>query len=259
MSRAKLALSGARFGMLVVLEEANPHGVGSWWLCRCDCGTEKVLRGGNLSNGTTTSCGCLSNTANRRRRLAARRRRPFDNGDGTWSVPLTQGQTAIISEQDAPLIAAHNWAAEKPRGASCWYAFRSVADDTGKVMSVKMHREIMAAASGQQVDHINGNGLDNRRANLRFATSSQNSHNSRISVRNRSGVRGVHWSSLQGQWCVQIGHEGRTRHVGFFDRLEDAAAARRAIELELHGEYACDIERAVSPELRAILASTAHR
>jgi len=99
-----------------------------------------------------------------------------------------------------------------------------------------MHRVILPDA--EEVDHINGNGLDNRRANLRPATGIENRRNRRRSRKNTSGYAGVSWDKVNRKWYAYITADGRMRALGRFDTAEEAALARDRAALELHGEFA---------------------
>jgi hypothetical protein len=88
------------------------------------------------------------------------------------------------------------------------------------------------------IDHINGNGLDNRIENLRDGIN--NSRNMRLMKTNSSGVSGVNWSKSKGKWRARI-HDGKELHLGYFDDFDSAVAARKAAELSFgyekeHGE-----------------------
>lgn len=98
-----------------------------------------------------------------------------------------------------------------------------------------MHRRITNAPPGKTVDHINGNRLDNRRANLRICSSSQNSQNSKTFSTNTSGLRGV--SAHGSGWVARIWSEGRYHYLGWFSDIGDAYGAYLTASLELHGEY----------------------
>jgi hypothetical protein len=88
------------------------------------------------------------------------------------------------------------------------------------------------------VDHINGNGLDNRRSNLRLCTNAENQHNARLRRDNTSGHKGVNWNSRDAAWQAQVMVNGRRTSVGYFKNLDDAVAAIKAARAELHGEFA---------------------
>jgi hypothetical protein len=88
------------------------------------------------------------------------------------------------------------------------------------------------------IDHINGDGLDNRICNLREATGSQNVCNQKISVRNTSGVKGVSWNKQRGMWKASLSLLGKEHHVGYFNSLSHAATAIEDARFNLHKEFA---------------------
>jgi hypothetical protein len=91
---------------------------------------------------------------------------------------------------------------------------------------------------GMEIDHINGERTDNRWANLRCVTRSQNNYNMGVSRRNVSGVKGVSWVADRGQWLARLKIEGRIVHLSQFDEKERAIAARKEGERRYHGEFA---------------------
>lgn len=127
---------------------------------------------------------------------------------------------ALINAMDWPKIMHHRWGRDAHGYAvSAWY-------EDGKLRNVKMHRFIMDAAPGTEIDHINRNRLDNRRDNLRFCTRSENNRNSKLRVDNPSGERHVGWDRARRRWKVQIRHDGRNQSIGRFISLSEAVAAR---------------------------------
>lgn len=97
------------------------------------------------------------------------------------------------------------------------------------------HRVIWALFHGRwpnQIDHINGDRLDNRIENLRSVSVSENARNHKRSVVNATGVTGVCWNERLGMWHARISHEGRDKHLGYFHEFEDAVARRKAAEVE---------------------------
>jgi hypothetical protein len=108
----------------------------------------------------------------------------------------------------------------------------------------EVHRIVWLMGTGEwpsrSIDHIDGDTLNNRLDNLRLASHAENARNMRMRVDNTSGVNGVYWSKSSRKWHAKIRH-GRWEYLGAFDRLEDAAEARRAANLkygftERHGE-----------------------
>jgi hypothetical protein len=89
-----------------------------------------------------------------------------------------------------------------------------------------------------EIDHVNGDGTDNRIANLRDATASQNGMNRGLRSNNTSGHRGVSWSKRSQKWVVHIGLGGKIMHLGLFDTIEEAIAVRAEASQRLHGAFA---------------------
>jgi hypothetical protein len=150
-------------------------------------------------------------------------------------IPLTQGYEAVIDAADVPLVDGRNWSAAVQRNARgqvrTVYAFHKA-----KSACTMLHRAIIGAPDGAFVDHINGNGLDNRRSNLRLADKVQNGANSGIRVNNTSGFKGV---NRHGDlWRAKINVLGKTHHLGLFPTAEQAAAAYAAASLKFHGDFA---------------------
>lgn len=160
-------------------------------------------------------------------------RRPYWSDEHQcYLVPLTRGHFAKVDAEDIPVVEGRLWRAAKWR--SGWYAVRSVNRST-----IPMHRAIMHPLEVMVVDHINGNGLDNRRDNLRIATASQNLMNRRgAQAGNRSGYIGVHWHKATGKWRAAVKTAGASVDVGFFEDKEAAAHARDSAAIEMHGEFA---------------------
>lgn len=135
----------------------------------------------------------------------------------------------VIDAADAHLAKGRRWF-RNPSGFSC-----NVKVD-GKWIQLRLHRLIANAPAGTEVDHINHDQLDCRRANLRVCTRAQNAMN----VRGRcslSGHRGIRQIAPQ-SWHARITHNRKEIYLGAFDSLEAACAARRKAELELRGEFA---------------------
>jgi len=107
---------------------------------------------------------------------------------------LPSGHIAHIDDADMPIIAGHRWQAFKQKSGLVYVA--SYERSGGKMHWTLLHRLLMPDVP--RIDHINGNGLDNRRANLRQATHTQNMQNRKRSKSNRSGFKGVYWAAYNG-------------------------------------------------------------
>ena len=146
-------------------------------------------------------------------------------------VPLTKGQHALIDDADLDTVEAIGpWFAGERRNT--FYACHSTFVN-GKGGTLLMHNVI---TGWPYVDHINGNGLDNRRQNLRSANASTNAANSRKRSDNTSGFRGV--SQKHGQWRAAMQLKGRYIYLGLFASPIEAALAYDAAALHHFGEYA---------------------
>ena len=152
-------------------------------------------------------------------------------------IPLTKGYVAVIDDEDAEL-ATHSWYAHAMPAKGVVYARRSFPRGYGKRGSILLHRAVMKAGPDDPlVDHRDGDGLNCRRGNLRYATGSENSCN-------RSGPRadnrfskylGVHYRASANIYLAQITVRGKKHHLGCFKTAEEAHAARVKAERELWG------------------------
>lgn len=157
-------------------------------------------------------------------------------------IELTQGKSAFVDDEDFASLSQHKWFAFLHHGN--WYAARNITQD-GRVVMIRMHREIMGCVKGDGtiVDHEDGNTLDNRKQNLRFATNTENTRNAR--PKNGKSYKGVHFDGrkkLAKPWEARICAGEKTQHkeryLGRFATAEEAALAYNEAARELHGEYA---------------------
>lgn len=156
----------------------------------------------------------------------------------TIAIPLTQGKVALIDEGDAPLVLPYRWHRRYSPREHTDYAGRSILLPNGKPHLVFMHSVILLPIPGLVVDHRNGDGLDNRRENLRYATTSQNGGNRRIGANNTSGYRGVDYRKRRLRWRARIAFEGERIELGHFGSPEEAARAYDLAARRLFGEFA---------------------
>lgn len=103
-----------------------------------------------------------------------------------------------------------------------------------------LHRFVMNAEKGKQVDHIEGNTLDMRKSELRVCTSLENGQNKALSVRGTCGVKGVCWDKRSNKWIAHIRVNYHHKTLGYFNTIEEAAEARRQAEILLQGDFSRD-------------------
>ncbi len=147
-------------------------------------------------------------------------------------IPLTRGNFATVDAEDYYRLAKFNW--YTTTGAKTFYAARKC---NGK--AVMMHREIMNAPDHLVVDHIDRNGLNNCKANLRLCTISQNLCNTVSTKGSSSKYKGVSWHKREKNWVASIQFNGKIYHLGYFENEIDAAKAYDKKASQLHGEFAC--------------------
>jgi hypothetical protein len=151
-------------------------------------------------------------------------------------IHLTDGMFAMVDPQDFYHLNHFDWVADGK--CNKIYAIRHLLSADEKAKIVRMHRYIMRAPAELLVDHRNNNGIDNRRANLRFATTSQNGCNIRKRKNTSSRFMGVHFNKSRGLWSSNIRHQRKRTWLGCFDNEEDAAKAYDAAAKKYHGEFA---------------------
>jgi len=154
----------------------------------------------------------------------------------TAIIPLTKGYEAIIDAADAPLVAGRFWLV-RVSGKS-GYA-QSADYSTGKCKTLLLHRVLLDAPDGFLVDHIDGDGLNNSRSNLRLCNRSQNAQNRGAPSHSSSGLKGVCWNAKDQRWRAHIQVNPALRlHLGSFLSKDAAAAAYAAAAIKYHGDFA---------------------
>lgn len=143
-------------------------------------------------------------------------------------------KNALVDDEDyGKLIAMGHWYGLKCRNDTI-YAYHSPFAG----LSYAMHNLIIEAPDGFELDHIDRNGLNNLRSNLRIATASQNQANKALSRRNTSGFRGVYWHNAAQKWMAQITVNNKFKYLGLHKEPEQAALAYNKAAKEAFGEFA---------------------
>ena len=153
-------------------------------------------------------------------------------------IPLTQGQVALIDDEDFEIVSKYKWYATWSPDTKSFYAMTNIRKLDGKQTTLQMHRIIMNAQKGQQVDHIHHNTLDNRKSEMRLCSGSQNQHNSGKRTNNTSGFKGVSWHKATQKWYARIKLNGKEKSLGYFTHPELAHEAYCRAAAELHGDFA---------------------
>lgn len=150
----------------------------------------------------------------------------------SWQeIPLTKGFVAIVDDDDFDEISKHNWHCSINSKVNI-YA-RAIINR----QQFKMHHLIIKKRNGLLIDHINGNGLDNRRCNLRLATREQNARNRRLHSNNTSGHKGVSYRKTDKKFSAYIRVNGKRITLGMFKTIRPAIEAYREASKRLHGDF----------------------
>lgn len=152
-------------------------------------------------------------------------------------IKLTKGLEAIIDDDDFDVISKLKWRTKKGWGET-HYAYAHGPRNNGKRKEFNMHRMILGAVKGQYVDHINGNGLDNRKENLRFCSNRENSFNSKHRVNAKSKYKGVSWCSRTKRWQTALRIAKKSIWLGRFKIQQEAAKAYNEAAIKYFGEFA---------------------
>lgn len=150
-------------------------------------------------------------------------------------IELTNGQVALVDDGDFDLVSGYRWHASKCRRVSYAQASARRGDKT----QIQMHRLILGVADGIAVDHVDSDGLNNQRANLRVATLQQNGMNARKRLAaTTSKFKGVRWHKQHLKWQAYITNGGKQTHLGLFESERSAAFAYNREAIKRFGSFA---------------------
>jgi hypothetical protein len=172
----------------------------------------------------------------KRKRWINKPRQVWEVDGDTASITISskgKDYRILISVEDIPLVSSYRWCMN-----NCDYAITSTKPN------ILLHRMLMGASEINEVDHINRNPLDNRRANLRFCSRSQNLQNAPVRKKNGVNLKGVWFDKdrhKKGQKCYQayIQVDKKRRHLGRYYSAKEAGQAYDDAAIELFGEFAC--------------------
>ena len=271
-------ITGNRYGNMVAKKFSHRDGGATYWECECDCGVTKVVRSGNLTSGSTESCGCCTKRkpAHERQNLIGQK---FGNlfvinldhidvrRSSVWLCECGCGNKVLRTTTRLKRIAQDEGCNQcntnkfMDKGeyfegvTSNGESFFFDKDDIEKVMQfswfmvkgyptarkkkITLHTFLMGKApKGYEYDHINRNPADDRRINLRLATRRENIANKIKSKGKTSKYKGVFWSKNKKSWVSTLTYEGKSFRLCCSSSEEECAKAYDKKSLELYGEFA---------------------
>lgn len=228
---------GKKFGRWTVIQFAGyqQYKCGQkhkYWLCKCECGTERTVNENTLKNGNSKSCGCLRKDDS----IRFRKQNQYEFKESyVIGRYCNSDREFLIDTSDYSDISRYTWTDRSG------YA---VAYIDG--ILTYMHTYLLKTPSGKIIDHINHNTSDNRRCNLRIISQRQNTMNCSLSKNNSSGHTGVSYLKSCNKWRAYITVNRKQISLGSYDDVNQAAEARRKAEEKYFEQYSFEESKKIS-------------
>lgn len=232
-------LTNQRFGKLVVLEldKSTQFFRHKKWICQCDCGKTKSIRGDALKGGLTKSCGCIAKekSAQRMKEYASKTNEYKIINNYVFMTAVNSDDVFVFDSKYLDLVLKYSWYVSPDKYAKTNFHGRTI----------QLHKLITNTKSNEVIDHICGyqnipRSLNNLESNLRIVNSSKNQMNRKIAKNNSSGVVGVSYCKDKNKWRAYIGINKNYINLGYYDKFEDAVLIRKQAEQKYFGEYSYD-------------------
>ena len=159
-------------------------------------------------------------------------------------IKLSNGRLVKVSDEDYDHLSQFKWHARKAHDKTeTLYAVRSIPHPLGlkykngktKRKTIQMHRELMSFPENIDVDHIDGDGLNNTRENLRLATKTQNQRNRKLTKTNKYGYNGIR--KIGNKYYARLRIDGKEKCFSGYDTLEQAIEAKKLLEKQYYGDF----------------------
>jgi len=154
-------------------------------------------------------------------------------------IAVGSGYFALVDDSDFEELDQYTWTSLRCYGGLVYATTKGAYKGPGTPKVILMHRMIMSALRNITVDHVDGNGLNNTRGNLRLATMAEQQKNRKLNKNNKTGYKGVHKKkNRSGRYAAETRLNGQKYYIGTFNNARDAAVAYNAVTYLLHGKYA---------------------
>lgn len=221
-----------KFGRLITVRKAGIANRADLWECQCQCGKYHKVRVYHLLSGSISSCGCLQKEAGKKRG----KNKKYNTYDltGEFGIGYTHNKQPFYFDlEDYEKIKEYSWHINEG------YVIAKGLKELNR-KKVSFHQLVLNTDyknTGIEIDHINRNGLDNRKTNLRKVSHIDNAKNSSIGTLNKTGIIGVCIEKKCNKYRADITNNRTRIFLGYYDNLEEAAFARLKAEKELFGEF----------------------